>query len=165
MNLFFVPRQNPEELDGLLRRICEKYNENSRWYLKAYLYELVAFLYDRDFIATPTISLEKLEKIAPVVRFIDANYKLAISLADICEASGYGKFSVCHIFKTVTGATVFDYINYLRIRQAVEELKQHDRVISRIATACGFSSVTYFNRVFKNIMGCSPSVYRKYVRS
>ena len=153
------------EMDSLFQRICEKYNANSRWYLKAYIYELAAFLYARNFIAPPAIAPGKLEKIAPIVRYVDANYKLPITLEDICTASGYSKFSVCHTFKGVTGATVFDYINYLRIWQAVEELKQHGRVISRIATACGFSSVTYFNRVFKNIMGCSPSVYRKYVHS
>ena len=153
------------EMDSLFQRICQKYNENSRWYLKAYIYELAAFLYARNFIAPPAIAPGKLEKIAPIVRYVDANYKLPITLEDICTASGYSKFSVCHTFKGVTGATVFDYINYLRIWQAVEELKQRNHAISQIATACGFSSVTYFNRVFKNVMGCSPSVYRKQLRS
>ena len=160
--------ESDREIENLFCKIHKRFYEErecSRHYLKAYLYELVAFLYDRDFIGTPAISPEKLEKIAPIVRYVDANYKLPITLEDICTASGYSKFSVCHTFKGVTGATVFDYINYLRIWQAVEELKRHKRVISAIAADCGFSSVTYFNRVFKNVMGCSPSVYRKYVRS
>ncbi len=153
------------EMDSLFQKISEKYRENSRYYLKAYLYELVAFLYARNFIEPPAISPEKLEKIAPIVHYVNTNYTLPITLEDICATAQYSKYAVCHTFKATTGATVFEYINYLRIRQAVEELKQHRRAISEIATACGFSSVTYFNRVFKNVMGCSPSVYRKYVHS
>ncbi len=153
------------EIDSLFQRISEKYYENNRWYLRAYLYELVAFLYAREFITPPIPAGIRIEKIAPIVRYVDANYKLPITLEDICTASGYSKFSLCHTFKTATGATVFEYINYLRIQQAVEGLKQRKHAISEIATACGFSSVTYFNRVFKNVMGCSPSVYRKYVHS
>ena len=154
-----------EEMDGLFRKISEKYYENSRWYLKAYLFELVAFLYAREFITPPILAGIQIEKIAPIVRYVNANYTLPVTLEDICAAARYGKYAVCHTFKAVTGATVFEYINYLRIRQAVEELKQHKRAISEIATACGFSSVTYFNRVFKNLMGCSPSIYRKHLLS
>jgi len=73
----------------------------------------------------------------------------------------YSKYTVCHTFKTVTGATIFDYLNFIRVRHAAERLREKDSSILEIATACGFSSATYFNRVFKSFFGCSPSVYRK----
>jgi len=152
------------EITALLQKINTKYYEEpkeSRWYVKAYLYELVAFMYSQSFITGLTLSGEQIKKIEQVVRFIDANFKLPITLEDICSAAKYNKYTVCHTFKSVTGATIFDYINFLRVQSAVEKLRQKNNSVLEIATECGFSSATYFNRVFKNIIGCSPSVYRK----
>jgi AraC-like DNA-binding protein len=115
----------------------------------------------QSFIAPLTISKEQMGKIEQVIDYIDTNFKSPVTLNDICSAVKYNKYTVCHIFKTITDSTIFDYINFLRVRYAVEKLKHKNNSILEIATECGFSSATYFNRVFKNFFGCSPSVYRK----
>jgi len=153
-----------QELAEILAKIKIRYAgdiKENRWYLKAYLYELAAFMYAQSFIASLEISVEKIKKIEEVVRFIYRNFQLPITLDDICTSVKYSKYTVCHTFKTVTGATIFDYLNFIRVRHAAERLREKDSSILEIATACGFSSATYFNRVFKSFFGCSPSVYRK----
>ncbi len=153
-----------KEITEILRKINKKSIEElqeNRWYIKAYLYELVAFMYANSFISPPNIPDNKLKKIEPIVRYINSNYKLPITLDDIVSDAKYNKYTVCHLFKEITGSTVFDYINYLRIQYSIEKLKHKNSSILVIATECGFSSATYFNRVFKNIVGCSPSIYRK----
>ena len=60
----------------------------------------------------------------------------------------------CNI--SVNGKTVLEASD-----EDVEKLKETENSILEIATDCGFSSPTYFNRVFKSFFGCSPSVYRK----
>lgn len=153
-----------EEITELLSRINAKYHEDTwenYWYLKAYLYELVAFMHAQSFVAPLMISREQIAKIDAIVRFIDGNFRLPISLDDICAAAKYNKFSVCHGFKAATGSTIFEYINFLRASDAVEKLMGKEESIAEIATQCGFSSATYFNRVFKKFFGCAPSVYRK----
>lgn len=155
--------KNPE-IKEILDKIHGRYYENqesSRWYLKAYIYELIAFMYSQSFIVPPTMSVKQIEKIKWIVGYIDANFRSPITLEEICAAVGYNKYGICHCFKSVTGATVFDYINFLRVRLAVEKLKQKENSILEIAADSGFSSPTYFNRVFKRFFGCSPSVYRK----
>lgn len=153
-----------EEIVALLHKITVRYDEDlhkNRWYLKAYLYEMVAFMYSQSFIAALTVSEEQIERIAPIVQYIDENFTAPITLDDICLAVGYNKYTVCHTFKAVTGATAFEYINFLRVNVAIERLKEKKHTILEIAVNSGFSSATYFNRVFKNLVGCAPSVYRK----
>ena len=153
-----------KEMTELLQKIYARYNntaKESRWYLKAYLYELVGFMYAQSFVAPSSISKEQLKKIEKTVGYIDANYTTAITLDDICEAAEYNKYTICHTFKEVTGSTIFEYINFLRTHCAAEKLRKTRNSVLEIATACGFSSATYFNSVFKNFFGCSPSVYRK----
>lgn len=152
------------ELQELLAKINARYYENqtsSRWYLRAHIYELIAFMCSRAFIEPTAISAKQLEKIKWIVDYIDANFRSGITLDEICSAGNYNRYAVCHYFKSVTGATVFDYVNYLRIHFALRELKQTDHSILEIAANSGFSSPTYFNRVFKSMIGCSPSTYRK----
>ena len=45
------------------------------------------------------------------------------------------------------------------------EIPLTENSILEIAIDCGFSSATYFNRVFRNFFGCAPSVYRKFLDS
>lgn len=152
------------EASEIIGKICARYHENSkssRLYLKAYIYELFAFLCSHDFILPTITPSDHFEKIKPIVQYIDENYHRNISLDEIGNAVGYSKYAVCHHFKLATGGTVFDYINFLRLHFAVEKLKDKNASILDVATDSGFSSSTYFNRVFKNMIGCSPSVYRK----
>lgn len=157
---------NDKELSDILGKIKKQYyrtEESSRWYLRGYIYELIAFMHEHSFIMPVAVFAEEIKKIETIVRYIDANFKSPIALEDICNAVPYSKYTVCHNFKAVTGATVFEYINFLRISHAISKLKKTNDTISEIASCCGFSSITYFNRVFKNIIGCTPSVYRRNV--
>ncbi len=152
------------EILSILQKINEKYDEeaeSARWYMKAYLYELLAFMYAQSFITPITVDKEQIKKIEPVVRYVNANFKSALTLAEICGAAKYSTYTVCHTFKAVTGGGVFEYIQFLRVCYAVSKLRDPKNSILDIAVDCGFSSASYFNRVFKNFYGCSPSVYRK----
>lgn len=152
------------EASEIIGKIYARYHENdkaSQLYLKAYIYELFAFLCSRDFIMPTIMPTEHFDKIKPIVNFIDENYFRNITLDEIGDVVGYNKYAVCRYFKSATGGTVFDYINFLRLHLAVEKLKDKNASILDVATDSGFSSSTYFNRVFKDVIGCSPSVYRK----
>jgi AraC-like DNA-binding protein len=155
-----------QEINEILQKINTKYHDHqecSNWYLKAYIYELIAFMHSHSLIKPPTSFTTQIQKIKAIVHYLDANFKSPITLDDICVATGHNKFSVCHMFKVATGKTVFEYINFLRTSYAVEKLKQNNETILEIAIESGFSSAAYFSRVFKNIMGCAPSEYRRYL--
>ena len=52
------------------------------------------------------------------------------------------------------------YVNRLRIDEAQALLRTSEQTITDIALAVGFTNHTHFYRVFQQLVGCSPSVYR-----
>jgi AraC-like DNA-binding protein len=156
---------NHQQLQSILNKIYVRYEEgeSGKLYLKAYIYELLAFMDEWAFLPKQTVEAAKLQKIQGIVWYINENFRSPITLDDICQTVKYNRYTVCRLFHGATGKTVFAYINFLRTHYAVEMLKENKYTILEIATESGFSTVTYFNRVFKSIMGCAPSVYRKYV--
>lgn len=101
------------------------------------------------------------QKISEIVRFINANYALDLSLSSLAERSFISKYYLSHSFKEVTGFTLVEYLNSVRTREAQKLLRESKLNITAIATAVGFESATHFGRVFKTINGMSPLKYRR----
>ena len=64
------------------------------------------------------------------------------------------------MFKKITGVNFTDYVSRVRIEKAKDLLLNPNLRISEIAYVVGFQSLTHFNRVFKRILGQSPTDYR-----
>ncbi len=99
------------------------------------------------------------------VKYIETCYNTNISLekaaAKACMSPSY--FS--HIFKMIKGQTFIEYLNNVRIREAMELLKNTDMNITEISFEAGFGNLGHFNRMFKRIAGTTPKEYRKQVQS
>lgn len=63
--------------------------------------------------------------------------------------------------KETTGLTISQCICQVRIQKASELLKENSTSISEIAFDCGFHSVSYFTKCFKDFYGISPGQYKK----
>ncbi|MBN2164722.1 MAG: helix-turn-helix domain-containing protein [Marinilabiliaceae bacterium] len=61
----------------------------------------------------------------------------------------------------LTGKTVHDYINSVRLNKAKELLQNKDLTITEIAEMVGFSELSNFSRSFSKQFGVSPGKYRK----
>ena len=84
-----------------------------------------------------------------------------ITIDHICRAVGISKYHFCRQFKAHTKLTVMDYILKTRIILAQSELSKTNLSIADISEKCGFSSASYFCRVFKQEEACTPLQYRK----
>jgi AraC-like DNA-binding protein/ligand-binding sensor protein len=101
--------------------------------------------------------------VARAKQFIAQNQGGAICLASVAKAVNTSTFYFCKLFKRATGLTFTDYLARVRIEKAKTLLLDHNRRISEIAYDVGFQSLTHFNRVFKKIVGRSPSSFRQSV--
>ena len=54
-----------------------------------------------------------------------------------------------------------EYISHFRIEKACKELEGTKKSVMEIAFECGFPNLSKFNRLFRQIAGCSPNEYRK----
>jgi AraC-like DNA-binding protein len=83
-----------------------------------------------------------------------------LSLGQVAKAVNTSTFYFCKIFKKFTGINFTDYTSRLRIEKSKQLLLNRNLRVSEIAFEVGFQSLTHFNRVFKKILGQSPTEYR-----
>jgi AraC-like DNA-binding protein len=93
--------------------------------------------------------------------FIKANQGEDISLGDVARAVNTSTFYFCKMFKKATGLNFTDYLSRIRIEKAKNLLLNPNLRISEIAYEVGFQSLTHFNRVFRKLVGQSPTDYRR----
>jgi AraC-like DNA-binding protein/ligand-binding sensor protein len=93
-------------------------------------------------------------------KFIEEHQTEDLSLSQVAKAVNTSSFYFCKMFRKVTGINFTDYLSRLRIERAKNLLLNPNLRISEIAFEVGFQSLTHFNRVFKRILGQSPTAYR-----
>jgi len=93
--------------------------------------------------------------------YIKANQGEDISLGDVAKAVNTSTFYFCKMFKKATGLNFTDYLSRIRIEKAKNLLLNPNLRISEIAYEVGFQSLTHFNRVFRKLVGQSPTDYRR----
>lgn len=136
-------------------------NISNSYYIMSEIYLLLSILHKRGFLPdASSFDMALVNKILPVLKFIDENYNEQISLNDMAESLNLNKDYFCRLFKKATGITPVEYLNFVRVSKA-EKLFKSDMNLSEIAFSVGFSSVAYFNRTFNKYKNCSPSKYRK----
>ncbi|UXI70282.1 helix-turn-helix transcriptional regulator [Tahibacter amnicola] len=86
----------------------------------------------------------------------------ALTITQVAKRSGYPEYLVSATINRVFGCTFWDYINRQRVHAARRLLADPNdsRTILDIAYACGFTSKSTFNAVFKRETGDTPSTYR-----
>lgn len=92
--------------------------------------------------------------------FIAANSGENLSLAQVAQAVHMSTFYFCKQFKKATGFCFTNYLGRVRIEKAKQMLLNPHARISEVAFECGFQSLTHFNRVFRKLVGESPTHYR-----
>jgi AraC family transcriptional activator of mar-sox-rob regulon len=98
-----------------------------------------------------------------IVDWIEANLSSDNSLAIdvISERSGYSKWHLQRMFKSVTGYQIAKYIRYRRLSCAALELCNTDIAIINISQKYSFDSQQSFTRIFKKRYKRPPGDYRK----
>jgi AraC-like DNA-binding protein/ligand-binding sensor protein len=92
--------------------------------------------------------------------YISAHQTDDLTLGQVARAVNTSTFYFCKIFRRVTGLNFTDYVSRIRIEKSRNLLLNRNLRISEIAYEVGFQSLTHFNRVFKRILGVSPTQYR-----
>lgn len=95
-----------------------------------------------------------------VYKFIENNYQRAISIEEIATLTHLSKAAFCRYFKKMTRLTFTEFLNQYRIEQAKRLLKS-DKNVTETCYECGFESLSYFNRIFKKVVGENPIQFKK----
>lgn len=96
-----------------------------------------------------------------MMNHIRTHYAEKLKVEDIAAAGGICRTKCWQIFRKYLGQTPNDYLDAFRLEKGMQLLKDTRLSISEIADRCGFSSASYFTKLFTCQKGCTPSVYRK----
>lgn len=96
-----------------------------------------------------------------IADIIVKNYKSYISLEDIAEQVHFSKNHIINIFKKEYSLTPFEYVSYLRIKEAERLLEVTSSTVEEISYECGFNNYSNFYRRFFAVHGVSPTEWRK----
>lgn len=93
-------------------------------------------------------------------RLIEERYMEDISVQDIAEELNYSEAYFCKLFKQIFQQSFVSYLTEYRVREAQRRLANISVNIKEVGRAVGYHDSNYFAKVFKRVLGKSPSEYR-----
>ncbi len=108
---------------------------------------------------------EYLERINRVTEYLNANPAGDAGLKELARIAGFSEFHFHRVFQAMTGESLFQYRNRIRLSHAAHMLLHRpDLLVTDIAFEMGFSNVSDFERSFKKRYATTPSRYRSGAR-
>src|SRR5947208_7624486 len=104
---------------------------------------------------------EESANMARTRQFIEKPPADPLSLGPAAHAATLSRHYFCKMFKKATGLNFIDYLSRVRVEKSKTLLLNPNSRISEAAFACGFQSMTNFNRAFRRIAGRSPTQFRE----
>lgn len=101
------------------------------------------------------------KEVEDLITYIETHYNERLTLHKISEDLGLKEASLSRMFKHETGMNLNYYLNEVRMKKAMELLRDSDMLIKDVAIAVGIEDQLYFNKVFKKFYHISPSELRK----
>lgn len=103
----------------------------------------------------------KYQKVWQVADYLQANPERREGLEELAARFFISKSWLSRIFREVTGLSVGEYANIVRVKKAQRLLVHGDYSVTEISERLGFESITYFERIFRRYTGHTPLGYRR----
>ena len=110
--------------------------------------------------ATPRTEVKD-DRIHQVLNYIRKNLDKRISIDYLADKTCMSKDHFIRVFKNETGTTPNAFITQKKMERCELMLITTNMSVKNIASALGFEDFSYFNRIFKKIMGITPQQYRE----
>ncbi len=126
-----------------------------------------ALLLELTIILKRYLNLEKKDisgtykAMSDIKNYIDLHYAEELNLTVLSRNFYIQPNTISKNFKKIFGKNVVNYINSVRIANAVRILEESHGSITELSGAVGYSSMNTFLRQFRDIMGISPLQYKK----
>ncbi|NLL80545.1 MAG: AraC family transcriptional regulator [Clostridiales bacterium] len=103
-------------------------------------------------------------RVKQAITYIQDHHMQQISLEDIASSVHISKSECCRCFKRTLSLTPFEYLMKYRIYTAAKKIYSHDSTadsIAALAVSVGFNNTSYFNKLFKKYLHCTPNTYKR----
>ena len=120
------------------------------------------FLQDTEEVraAAPQRTTADTERIRLMTGYIQEHCAEKITLEDVADAADISTRECSRCFRRCLNVSPIVYLTQTRVDMAARQLLNSAKSIIEISEDCGFSSPSYFGKVFREIIGCTPTEYR-----
>ncbi len=159
--------EKSDKILPIAEKLCSVLSEKKTGYefmTQGYLYLLLGtIMEDRLYekAVSDKITVQRLNSIKGVLSYISDHYAGSINLDSLAKIAGMNPKYFCRYFRSMTGRTPIDYLNYYRVECACELLSTKDISIKEASISCGFSDESYFVKTFRKYKGTTPKQFTK----
>lgn len=107
------------------------------------------------------LNLQTNQRIEKIICYVKAHYHRPVTLAEVSALCNMREESFSRFFSKTMKKAFFTYLTEYRLAMACKLLIDSDQSVSEIAYSCGFGSMAFFHRKFKEYRQSSPSQYKK----
>ena len=162
--------QHPEMAE-IIKRIMEEmrdkkpyYLETTRHLLKSFVLMLIRF---QKTMEADTRSFSEggdkavIMNIRPALEYVDRNYADCIKASDLAKKCNMSETHFRRVFDEAIKMSPMDYLNLVRIQKACMIMNKTDHSMEVVASECGFTTFSTFNRNFRKYLNTSPYQWKK----
>ncbi len=159
-----IPGKMYSDYGEIFTRIYREFERKEKGYvelIRAYVIELIIKIFRNvEKMGTVSLSPINIETIYNAVQYIENHFDTKLSVDEIAAKVFLGPDYFRKLFKRVTGDSVTNFQQKIRIDKACKLLSTTDLPIKEIGVMVGYDDIKSFYKVFKKVMGKTPKEYR-----
>ena len=97
--------------------------------------------------------------------YLSQYYAQSIRVDEVAHSLNVSYRHLARIFKSVTGQTVIQKLNAIRLEEARRLLAETNMPVGEIGKQVGFTNEYYFSAIFKQVIATTPTQYRAMMKS
>ena len=141
--------------------LWEKEGNENFAFTKGALYSIISRFVDQLDLDAESYYADRHVLLGRIFEYVEQHKELSCTLEDISQKLEYSTVYLSRFFHENTGMTYREYVRMIKMNHACYLLKNTGLSILDVSLQCGYSSLSGFNRSFKQIVGVNPTEYRK----
>lgn len=152
-------------VDTIFKRIMIEFSDKKRGNEEiikecaSVLLSIFARIYFEQKSETLTMEINK-NSVVHCIEYIKNHFDENISLSEMAKRATMSKTCFCNIFSSITGMSFKKYVNVYRIEKAAQMILTGEK-ITTVSSLCGYEYFSTFYRNFVDIMGITPTEYKR----
>lgn len=115
--------------------------------------------------SVPKTAIQDEQRVKQAILYIQEHFMETVTLEDIAGSIMVSKSECCRCFKRTLNTTPFEYLMKYRIMESTKRMhRKPQESISEIAGSVGFNNTSYYNKIFRKYMDCTPTEYRNSIK-
>lgn len=161
---YFIVRAT-DEIEHIFHELYNVDERIQKGYFKIKVLELLLFFsivpIEKSNLLSPYFPKNQVEKAKHIKEHLIDDLEKNVTLQELAQEHEIGLTTLKKCFKGIYGKSISVWRREYRIYKAASMLKETNMTIAEISGKMGYDNPSKFASVFKKVIGCSPSEYRK----